>query len=210
MALQALAAHHRGSWEHMGAEERTLRRRLRAHGRQLGDRRDPHSGNQTIDHLAHECAYEHWHGMLFARFLAENHLLIEPELGVAVTLEDCEELGGGRGGRQMDDGGALRPRDAAPGVPPRSTGLRGPSRPGTPAEAGGIGGEPSRRRFPGRGLPRLGVPVLAIQEEGRGEPLGLQGRGGRAAGGDPALHRALHGELPARQLSGALGGRRAA
>ena len=92
-ALQALAAHHRGPWEHMGAEERTLRRRLRAHGRQLGDRRDPHSGNQTIDHLAHECAYEHWHGMLFARFLAENHLLIEPELGVAVTLEDCEELG---------------------------------------------------------------------------------------------------------------------
>ena len=34
--------------------------------------------------------------MLFertARFLAENHLLIEPESGVAVTLEECEELG---------------------------------------------------------------------------------------------------------------------
>ena len=31
--------------------------------------------------------------MLFARFLAENQLLIEPELGVAVTLEECEELG---------------------------------------------------------------------------------------------------------------------
>ena len=31
--------------------------------------------------------------MLFARFLAENHLLIEPEMGVAVTLEECEELG---------------------------------------------------------------------------------------------------------------------
>ena len=41
----------------------------------------------------HECAYEHWHGMLFARFLAENRLLIEPEHGVPVTLEECEELG---------------------------------------------------------------------------------------------------------------------
>ena len=30
--------------------------------------------------------------MLFARFLAENALLIEPESGVAVTLEECEEL----------------------------------------------------------------------------------------------------------------------
>ena len=30
--------------------------------------------------------------MLFARFLAENHLLIEPNTGVSVTLEECEEL----------------------------------------------------------------------------------------------------------------------
>ena len=30
--------------------------------------------------------------MLFARFLAENHLLIEPEMGVAITLDECEEL----------------------------------------------------------------------------------------------------------------------
>ena len=32
------------------------------------------------------------HGMLFARFLAENHLLIEPEMGVTITLNECEEL----------------------------------------------------------------------------------------------------------------------
>ena len=37
-------------------------------------------------------AYEHWHGMLFAHFLAENHLLIEPEMGVAISLNECEEL----------------------------------------------------------------------------------------------------------------------
>ena len=93
VALEALAVHHPEAFQHMGAEDRNRRRRLRAHGRQLGDGRDPLSGIQAIDHLVHECAYEQWHGMLFARFLAENHLLIEPEMAVAVTLEDCEELG---------------------------------------------------------------------------------------------------------------------
>ena len=93
VALGALAVSHPEAFEHMSAEERNLRRRLRVHGRRLGDRRDPRSGGQGIDRLVHECAYEHWHGMLFARFLAENRLLIEPEMAVAVTLEDCEELG---------------------------------------------------------------------------------------------------------------------
>ena len=90
--LEALAVHYRESYSHMSSQECSLRRRLRAHGRQVGDRRDVRSGNQAIDRLVHECAYEHWHGMLFARFLAENHLLIEPEHGVAVTLKDCEAL----------------------------------------------------------------------------------------------------------------------
>ena len=92
-ALEAFAVSHPEAFKHMGAEERNVRRRLRAHGRQLGDRRDPLSRTQAIDRLVHECAYEQWHGMLFARFLAENRLLIEPDIGVAVTLEDCEELG---------------------------------------------------------------------------------------------------------------------
>ena len=92
-ALETLAVHLREPYGHMGSEERTLRRRLRAHGRQLGDRLNVRSGTQSIDRLVHECAYEHWHSMLFACFLAENHLLMEPESGVAVTLEECEELG---------------------------------------------------------------------------------------------------------------------
>ena len=92
-ALEVLAVHHREPYEHMGSEERSLRRRLRAHGRQLGDRLDARSGTQSIDRLVHECAYEQWHSMLFARFLAENRLLMEPESGVAVTLDECEELG---------------------------------------------------------------------------------------------------------------------
>ena len=92
-ALETLAVHLREPYGHMSSEGRTRRRRLRAHGRQLGDRLNARSGTQSIDRLVHECAYEQWHSMLFARFLAENHLLIEPESGVAVTLEECEELG---------------------------------------------------------------------------------------------------------------------
>ena len=100
VALEALAVHHHEPYGHMGSEERALRRRLRAHGRQIGDRREARFGNQAIDHLVHECAYEYWHGMLFSRFLAENHLLIEPETGVAISLEECEELGKEEGADQ--------------------------------------------------------------------------------------------------------------
>ncbi len=92
VALEALAVHHHEPYDHMGTEERTLRRRLRAHARQLGDRPDARWGGHGIDQLVHECAYEHWHGMLFARFLAENQLLIEPQMGVAITLGECKEL----------------------------------------------------------------------------------------------------------------------
>ena len=91
-ALETLAVHHHEPYGHMTSEQRTLRRRLRAHGRQLGDRLDGRSVSQGIERLVHECAYAHWHGMLFARFLAESHLLIEPEMGVAISLEECEEL----------------------------------------------------------------------------------------------------------------------
>ena len=45
---------------------------------------------EYLDFLA--TAYEHWHRMLFARFLAENDLLIHPEMQVGVTLEECAEL----------------------------------------------------------------------------------------------------------------------
>ena len=91
-ALKALAVHHHEPYGHMSGEQRRLRNRLRAHARHCGDRVDARTGSHTIDHLVQECAYEHWQGMLFARFLAENHLLIEAEMGVAVTLDECEEL----------------------------------------------------------------------------------------------------------------------
>ena len=90
--LEQLGVHHHEPYGPMTPEQRALRNRLRAHGRQLGDRRDSQKGTQTIGRLVQECAYEHWHRMLFARFLAESDLLIEPQSGVAITLEECREL----------------------------------------------------------------------------------------------------------------------
>ncbi|MEX2375649.1 MAG: DNA methyltransferase [Dehalococcoidia bacterium] len=91
-ALDSLAVGLHEPFGSMSMEERKLRNRLRAHGRQLGDGRDPRRATQTTHRLMREVAYEQWHRMLFARFLAENELLIHPEHGVAVSLEECEDL----------------------------------------------------------------------------------------------------------------------
>jgi hypothetical protein len=90
--IEQLAVHHHEPWPSLTPAQRELRNRLRAHGRQLGDRRDDRRGVQSIDRLTTECAYEHWHRMLFARYLAECELLIEPQSGVAISLAECEEL----------------------------------------------------------------------------------------------------------------------
>lgn len=63
------------------AEERAFRRKLAAQKSQLED----------YQQLVEQCAYEHWHRMLFAKFLATNHLLVHHSAGVSVTLEDCED-----------------------------------------------------------------------------------------------------------------------
>jgi hypothetical protein len=96
-ALELLAVHHHEPYGTLSLAQRSLRNRLRARGRQLGDRRDERRGTQRIDRLVAECAYEHWHRMLFARFLAENDLLIEPESGVALSLDECREFARERG-----------------------------------------------------------------------------------------------------------------
>src|SRR5437763_10943523 len=69
--------------EHLTGEQAALRNGLRAKWRQLG-------GDREL--LVGECAYEQWHRLLFARFLAENGLLLHPQYRAAVTLEECEEL----------------------------------------------------------------------------------------------------------------------
>jgi hypothetical protein len=71
-------------------DQKVLRSQLRAHGRQLGDVRHP-DGTQETRRLEQACAYEHWHRMLFARFLAENDLLLNPEYGVAMSLAEVQE-----------------------------------------------------------------------------------------------------------------------
>ena len=90
-ALEGIAVHHFEPYKHQSVQQRKMRNHLRARARQLGDIQNA-KGQLPIDHLAHECAYEHWHRMLFARFLAENNLLIEPSHGVAISLQECEEL----------------------------------------------------------------------------------------------------------------------
>ena len=94
-ALGALLVEEAEADAHQTDSDRALRRRLRAHARQLGD---PRTGKkQEVARLAHEVAYEHWHRMLFARFLAQNDLLIEPETKMALSLRDCRELARERG-----------------------------------------------------------------------------------------------------------------
>ena len=91
-ALQSLAVDRAKPFDFMSLGHRSLRNRLRRRGRQAGDRHDRETGTQDIGHLAHEVAYEHWHRMLFARFLAENGLLRDPEHGVDLSLDDCRDL----------------------------------------------------------------------------------------------------------------------
>jgi REP element-mobilizing transposase RayT len=104
-ALENLAVHEKEYRSHMSVEQRLLRNRLRARGRALGDKRDERSGNQEIRHLIELAAYEHWHRLLFTRFLTENHLLITDEANgsVPVTLEECEELAPELGARDGQD-----------------------------------------------------------------------------------------------------------
>lgn len=95
-ALKAMAVNHPEPFSHMSAEQRTLRNSLRSKARLLGDEL-PANGAQRIDNLSYELAYETWHKMLFAKFLEANDLLIHTASGVAVSMEDCEELASDEG-----------------------------------------------------------------------------------------------------------------
>lgn len=90
-ALATLGVDQAKAFEHLKPEQKQLRSQLRARGRQAGDVLDA-TGRQTLDHLVGVVAYEHWHRMLFARFLAENGLLLESEHQVPVSLADVVEL----------------------------------------------------------------------------------------------------------------------
>ncbi|MDF7800016.1 N-6 DNA methylase [Pontiellaceae bacterium B1224] len=114
-ALEQLGVGEASAFGHLSDEERELRRKLRVHGRQLGDERTA-KGGQRLDRLVEEVAYEHWHRMLFARFLAENNLLMypDPDEPVAVTLEECDDLAADEG---ASNGWELAARYAARMLP---------------------------------------------------------------------------------------------
>jgi hypothetical protein len=88
-ALKALAVGAKEPQTYATPEQKKLRVQLRAHGRALGDAAAA-DGTQATTHLVTEIAYEHWHRMLFARFLAESNLLMHPD-GYPVSLADCKE-----------------------------------------------------------------------------------------------------------------------
>ncbi len=100
-ALEQLGVGEAMPFNHLSEDERKLRRKLRVHGRQLGDIRDSESQKQETIRIVEEVAYQHWHRMLFARFLAENNLLMypDPDEPVAVSLEECEDLAADEGAK---------------------------------------------------------------------------------------------------------------
>lgn len=114
-SLEQLGVGEINPYAHLNEDERKLRVRLRAHGRQLGDVREP-DGRQETSRLMEEAAYEHWHRMLFARFLAENNLLMYPDpvQPVPITLAECEDLAAQEGAK---NGWELAARFAAKMLP---------------------------------------------------------------------------------------------
>jgi hypothetical protein len=85
--LATLAVHSPEPFAALPQEQRRLQHALRIEMRRLG----AGSAEHGFELLVEEVAYAQWHRMLFARFLAENDLLMHPS-GVAVTLEECAEL----------------------------------------------------------------------------------------------------------------------
>ena len=94
-SLTALAVADKVVPSHFTDAQRKLRNRLRAHARQLGDERTA-DGQQEVNLLTEEIAYQHWHRMLFARFLAENGLLREDEGDQPIDLDECRALAADR------------------------------------------------------------------------------------------------------------------
>ena len=92
VALDVIAVNQQRAFETLTSEQRALRNALRAKARHLG------SGSQSkgFELLVEEVAYVQWHRMLFPLFLAENDLLMHPT-GVAVTMDECEELAAAEG-----------------------------------------------------------------------------------------------------------------
>jgi hypothetical protein len=104
-AFATLGVKDREKPAHLSEGQARLRRGLRAKQRQLGG---------EYDVLVWDAAYEQWHRLLFACFLAENNLLRHPEFNAPVTLAECEELAAELG---EPDGWSVAARFAAEILP---------------------------------------------------------------------------------------------
>ena len=155
---------------YLSEEQRALRRRLRAHARSLGDRRDPATGAMTTARLAEAAAYEHWHRMLFGRFLVERNLLIHPTLGVPLSRDELKELAEEEG---LPDEWALVERFAAPSLPavfkPDDPVLQLTLDPHFQLRLRALVTRAAGRSVRGRRLARLDLPVLARRREEGGQ-----------------------------------------
>ena len=166
-ALEQLGVGESVAYKHLTEDQRQLRRKLRVHGRQIGDTLN--GGRvQTMDRLIEEVAYEHWHRMLFARFLAENNLLMypDPDDPVAVSLEECEDLAAEEG---SENGWELAARFAARMLPqifrPESPVFQLELPPEYQQKLEWLLAELPGEVFHASDSPGLGLPVLAGQEE---------------------------------------------
>lgn len=114
-SLKNLAVDQSEPFPHQNPELRAIRNNLRAKARLLGDAKLP-NGSHEIQNLAYELAYEYWHKILFARFLEANNLLMHPTMGVAVTLEEIEELAAEEGYNDKWDAAATYASKMLPAI----------------------------------------------------------------------------------------------
>jgi hypothetical protein len=99
---------------YLSSDEVSLRDGLLARALQLGDSRVAGPVADAVPLLVGEVAYEQWHRLLFARFLAVNNLLMHPEYGATVSLDECADLAVSLG---EPDGWAVASRFAAQILP---------------------------------------------------------------------------------------------
>ena len=173
--------------------------------RQLG------SGSQTTGFtlLVEEVAYVQWHRMLFARFLDENNLLMHPT-GVAVTLEDCEELAARRGRPgSVGNRGSLRRQHAAGHLLASRSQRPSEVRARGPGSARGCPEHPPQSCLHVGRRPWLGVSILAVEEEEGSQRQRAKDREARPGCLLAALHRGLHGAVLAGELARCMVGRTA-
>ncbi len=89
IALEQLAVGEKAPYPHLTEHEQRLRTKLRLYGRTSGD-----DTTLSVDALVEEVAYQHWHRMLFTRFLAQNNLLFDddPANPAPLSLKDCNDI----------------------------------------------------------------------------------------------------------------------